>query len=323
VFAAKNKVEVRDVKIPDPGPDEIGVRTLYSGISIGTELWILKQRYWDAEFPCVSGYQKVGVVETAGPEVTNYRQGDTVFLRTTKLSGKIRSSWGGHTGYSVMPAADPYMFKLPEGLDCALGSLLVMPAVGYHGAAEVMGIGKGEWVAVIGVGMIGQFSAQTAHLLGGNVIAIDLSDERLALAGRYAGAIEINPSQTDVKSEIERHCPDGLDVVIDTTSNEEIINQSFHWLRQKGKYCFQGYYPDKTALDLLQPHIKELVFYNPTDSSPEGAYACGQHLATGKMEMQAMVSCHTSLTDAPRVYDRLVQDSNSEMGIFIEWQNHE
>jgi hypothetical protein len=40
VFAGKNKVEIWIIGIPDPGPDEIGVRTLYSGISIGTKLWI-------------------------------------------------------------------------------------------------------------------------------------------------------------------------------------------------------------------------------------------------------------------------------------------
>ena len=319
MFTEKNKVEIRDIEIPEPGPDEIGVRTLYSGISIGTELWILKQLYWDAEFPCVSGYQKVGVVETVGRDVTNYHSGETVFLRTTKLSGGIRSSWGGHTGYSVMPASDPCMFALPKGLDSRLGSLLVMPAVGYHGAAEVMGIEKETWVAVIGVGMIGQFSAQTAHLLGGKVIAIDLSNERLALAEKHADAIGINPSNADVKSEIEKYCPDGLDAVIDTTANEEIINQSFHWLRNKGNYCFQGYYPEKTSLDLLYPHVKELVFYNPTDITPEGLYACAEYLANGQMEMAALVTRHSPLADAPSVYDRLLEDSNNELGIIVDW----
>ena len=319
VFAEKNKVEVQDVEIPDPGPDDIGVRTLYSGVSIGTELWILKQIYWDASFPCVSGYQKVGVVDAVGSNVSEYREGDVVFLRTTQFANGIRSSWGGHTGYSVNAAADPYMFKLPDGLDDRLGALLIMAAVGYHGAAEVMPIEAGQWVGVIGVGMIGQFSVQTARLLGAKVIAVDLQDNRLAWARDFADAVIINPQSADVQAEISRHCPDGLDAVIDTSANANIINQSFHWLKNQGRYCFQGYYPNETPLDLLYPHVKELVFYNPTDITPEGAQTCAQNIANGKMEMQALVSRHTALADAPKVYDKLLEDANSEMGIIVEW----
>ena len=319
VFIDKNKVDICDIALPNVGSDEIGVRTLYSGVSIGSELWVLTGKFLDTQYPCVAGYQKVGIVEEVGYAVNNYRLGDIIFLRSTKIASDIFSSWGGHTGYSVVSALAPYMFKLPRGLENHLAALLVLPAVGYHGVAEVMGVEKDQWVAVIGVGMIGQFSAQTAHLLGAKVIAIDLCDDRLLFAQNHANAPGINPSKTDVEAEILRHCRDGLDAIIDTSSNSDIINQSFHWLKNKGRYCFQGYYPEKTSLDLLQPHIKELVFYNPIDSTPEGAYACAQYLAAGKMEMESMVSCRTSLENAPGVYDRLIEEPNSEMSIIVEW----
>ena len=84
--------------------------------------------------------------------------------------------------------------------------------------------------------MIGQFSAQTAMLEGARVIAIDLIDDRLKFAAKYADAVTINPKNIDVEAEIKKLYPDGLDAVIDTSSNTNIINQSFKWLKPKGKY---------------------------------------------------------------------------------------
>jgi hypothetical protein len=117
VFAGPKKVEIRDIDLPDAEANDVVVRTLYSGISAGTELWILTGRYWNAEFPTLPGYQKVGVVEKVSSNVTGYSVGDVVFLRSTRLAPGVVSHWGGHTEYSVVSADEPEMFKLPEGLD--------------------------------------------------------------------------------------------------------------------------------------------------------------------------------------------------------------
>ena len=68
VFTRPGKVEVRPAVVPDPGPDEVLVRTAYSGVSQGTERWLLLGRYnrMDADpaasYPCFPGYQATGVV---------------------------------------------------------------------------------------------------------------------------------------------------------------------------------------------------------------------------------------------------------------------
>jgi 2-desacetyl-2-hydroxyethyl bacteriochlorophyllide A dehydrogenase len=320
VFTAPRKVEVRAIEIPDIGPKDIGVRTLYSGISTGTEGWVLKGDYWNSEYPTIPGYQKVGVVDKVGSEVTNYKVGDVIFLRVTRLLPGTISHWGGHTGYSVMDASDSYMFKLPAGLDPAHASMVCLPAVGYHGAAEVMPVGKGETVAVIGLGMIGQFSAQTANLRGAKVIALDLIDERLEIAKNYAKAITINPSKQNPADEIKKIAPDGVDAVIDTSANVKVINESFHWLKQKGRYCFQGYYPNQTPIDFLWPHIKELVMYNPTDSTSDGAKECARCLAEGKMQIQSLISHNVPVSHAPEMYEMLISRPMEAMGVVLDWQ---
>src|SRR6266487_4008286 len=72
VFAEPGRVEIRPVDIPDVGPDEVGVRTAYSGVSQGTERWLLTGRYnragedVAANYPCYPGYQAAGIVERTG-----------------------------------------------------------------------------------------------------------------------------------------------------------------------------------------------------------------------------------------------------------------
>ena len=319
IFAAKEKVQIQDIEVPDVGADQIGVKTLYSGISPGSELWILTGRYWNTKFPNIPGYQKVGVVEEAGKNVKDYKEGDIVFLRTTAVEQGPEIMWAGHTGYSVMDASESYMFRIPEGIDPASASLLVMAAVGYHGAEEVMPVKKGENVAVIGLGLIGQFSAQTANIKGANVIGIDLIESRLDLAAKYANATVLNAGSCNVTEEIKKICPDGLDVVIDASANVKAVNESFHWLRNGGRYCFQGYYPDETPLDLLWPHIKELTFYNPTDSTPAGAGHCAEMIAEGRMNMEGLITHKVNAEKAVEIYEILLDNPKNVLGAVIEW----
>ncbi len=133
VFPAPNVVEVRPVLLPDPGPREVGVRTVYSGVSLGTERGCftgsynrMGQRVADA-YPFVTGYQKAGIVDRVGSEVSRVKTGDHVILSRTLLLDKDleQRSWLGHTGYSVMP--EEQVWPVSRGVDLASASLFVNP----------------------------------------------------------------------------------------------------------------------------------------------------------------------------------------------------
>jgi threonine dehydrogenase-like Zn-dependent dehydrogenase len=221
---------------------------------------------------------------------------------------------------SVVDSADAETFKLPAGLDPAEGSMACMPAVGYHGAAEVMPVAKGEWVVVIGLGLIGQFSAQTAHLRQAKVIAIDPIESRRKLAADFAQAIVIDPKAVDPAKVIKEHCPNGADVVIDASANADAVNASFHWIKQQGRYCFQAYYPDKTPLDLLWPHAKELLMFNPCNITPEGLRQCANNLANGSMTIKPMITHNVPAERAPEMYDMLLKRPKEALGVVLDWR---
>ena len=77
VFPEPKRVEVREMDVPDVAPEQVGIRTTFSGISQGTERWALTGRYghydvdYSAYFPCSPGYQAAGVVEEVGSDVTD------------------------------------------------------------------------------------------------------------------------------------------------------------------------------------------------------------------------------------------------------------
>jgi 3-hydroxyethyl bacteriochlorophyllide a dehydrogenase len=319
IFVEERQARLDEIELPGLGEGQVLVRTLFSGISIGTEGWIFSKRYKNVQFPLVTGYQKTGVVERVGPGVASVAVGDTVFLRSTRIATQINSMWGGHTSYSVEDEAS--LIPVPEGADPMDASMLVMCAVGYHGAAEVMPIRAGELVVVIGQGLIGQYAAQVSRLRGATVIATDVVDQRLEYSATYSADHIANPKRDDIGALVRQTKPEGADAIIDTSASETAINASFQWLKQRGgRYCFQGYYPELTCLDLFTPHAREITFYNPTNLTPEGMWECMRLLAEDKLVVGPLIT-HTAAPEAaPRLYDLMMQSPAECLAMVIDWR---
>lgn len=315
VFAAQEKVEVWDIEIPEPGPDDVLIRTLYSGISIGTEGWILKNAYWRVTYPLVTGYQLCGVVESVGANVASFRPGETVFTRFTRLAGdKIRPMWAGHVSHAVTDAKSVY--KVPAGVHPAHASMAVMPAVPWHGI-QLTGINPGDLVVVVGAGQVGQYAAQLARTKGAKVICVEVLADRLALAAKHSADIALNPTVDDVAARVKAEKEDGADVIIDTSANAKAVNASFEWGRQGARYCLQGYYPGETCLDLFWPHVKQYTFYNPTDC--EGIDTMLQYMADGKVDVGALITHTFAAEEAPKAYDIAIHRPQEAVAMVLKW----
>jgi NADPH:quinone reductase-like Zn-dependent oxidoreductase len=73
-----------NVVLPNPSPRQMVVRTLCSGISVGTEFALIRNKISWGPYPLCTGYQGVGVVEQIGKEIASFKTGDLVYYRDNR-----------------------------------------------------------------------------------------------------------------------------------------------------------------------------------------------------------------------------------------------
>ena len=175
LFTGPDRVEVGqiDSDFLPLGDHDVLAQTHYSLISAGTELACLSGVEAWFSFPATPGYASVGEVVAAGAKVTAVAAGDIVY------------SMGGHCQYQRIDTANPRALcvKVPVGMDLSQAVFTRMVCVAFT-ALRISTIELGDYVAVTGLGLVGNFAAQLAGLQGGRVIGLDLSERRVEPGAR-------------------------------------------------------------------------------------------------------------------------------------------
>ncbi|WP_431956575.1 S-(hydroxymethyl)mycothiol dehydrogenase [Nocardia lijiangensis] len=251
-------VEVVDVVIPDPGPHDVVVRVQSCGVC-HTDLHYREGGIND-EFPFLLGHEAAGVVETVGAAVTHVATGDFVVLNWRAVCGECRACRRGRPWYCFASNNASKKMTLTDGteLSPALGigafadKTLVHegqctkvdpeadPAVaGLLGCGVMAGIGaavntgnvsRGDTVAVIGCGGVGDAAIAGARLAGARtIIAIDRDPRKLAWATDFGATHTVDASAEDVVARIQELTDGfGADVVIDAVGRPETWKQAFY-----------------------------------------------------------------------------------------------
>ena len=321
VFAAPNEVELREVELPELGPRDVRIRTVFSGVSQGTERWLLTDRYrWTGgvpQYPHFPGYQAAGVVDAVGSDVDDLRPGDRVFAQGTRFSDpEARYGLGSHTGALVQPRED--VIRLDVGVDLGAASLLRMAGVSRHGV-RLAGVERGDLVVVIGQGMIGQMSAQAVRRRGARVIASDVIERRLAASAAYSADRVVDASVEDLADVVRAEAPDGADVVIDTTGIASMFGLCVDLVRAEGRICLQGYYPDPIEVDFHPTHLKRPTVAFPcwVDREEDGELAA--ELAVGGLSIEPLITHRIPYTDAAEAFDLVVHHPERSLGMVLAW----
>lgn len=241
MFTGVRQVEVVEVTPAPLKENEILVRALYTGISIGTERTIyrgtapfynkkfdenlhlfLKSDDCSFQYPLLYGYENIGTVVEVGSSVKKFKTGDIV------------GSYYPHISEYVCP--EGALFKLPAALEPKLGVFMALTGVAYNGIldAEIL---LGETVVIFGAGVVGQIIVQLAKMSGAKqVIMVDLSERRLELAKISGADVTINPAQTDDVALKIRELTEnrGADVVIEASGAIPALQEAIRAV------CFQG-----------------------------------------------------------------------------------
>src|SRR5580658_5683366 len=251
-------VVVTEVLVPDPGPGEALVRVQACGVC-HTDLHY-KQGGIGDDFPYLLGHEAAGVVEAVGDDVTEVAPGDFVILNWRAVCGQCRACKRGRPWYCFATHNAKQKMTLADGtpLSAALGigafadktlvaagqCTKVDPAIkpevagllgcgvmaGLGAAINTAGVSRGDSVAVIGCGGVGDAAVLGAYLAGAHtIIAVDVDPRKLEWARQFGATHVVNSREADPVAEIQALTGgNGADVVIEAVGRPDTYRQAFY-----------------------------------------------------------------------------------------------
>jgi 2-desacetyl-2-hydroxyethyl bacteriochlorophyllide A dehydrogenase len=320
VFVETNKVTLQSIEMPEPQSGEVRIRTQYSTISGGTEGWALQNLFtWAAtRFPCVPGYQRVGIIESVGSDVTGWHVGDRVMATVGKWEGAINPFWGSHIALANTSASE--LYAIPDGVNEIDASGTVVAQVGYNAAYRAT-LQASDWVVVYGDGLIGQSAAQAARSRGARVILVGHRPERLTLAGAYSADIVINNYTENVVEVVHAHTGgQPVTAILDSVQAEAAQYEYMPLLaRGRGQIVYCGFTPGKVWADMGVLQQRELTTHfisGWTRARMESTLAL---MAAGKMSLQPLITHLSSYKNGPEMYQMNASKSQHFLGITLDW----
>jgi S-(hydroxymethyl)mycothiol dehydrogenase len=273
-------VSVESVHVPDPGQGEALVKVQACGVC-HTDLHYREGGIND-DFPFLLGHEAAGLVEAVGEGVTDVAVGDFVILNWRAVCGQCRACTRGRPWYCFATHNATQKMTLADGTElspalgigafaeltlvaagqCTKVDPAASPAVagllgcgvmaGLGAAINTGGVTRGDSVAVIGCGGVGNAAITGARLAGAaKIIAVDIDDRKLEWAKRFGATDTVNSSTTD-PVEAVRSLTDGngADVVVEAVGRPETYEQAFYARDLAGTVVLVGVPTPDMRIDL-------------------------------------------------------------------------
>jgi alcohol dehydrogenase, propanol-preferring len=269
-------LQIEDVPVPTPGPGEVLIRIQACGVC-HTDLhaaegdWPVKPA-----LPFIPGHEGAGTVAALGAGVTHLKEGDRVGIAWLHdACGCCEHCIGGwetlcesqhNSGYSVNGAfaeyaigAAAYVARLPDAIDpISVAPILCAGVTTYKGIKET-GVRPGQWIAISGIGGLGHVAVQYAKAMGLHVAAIDIGDEKLALAKTLGSDLAIDARAEDAVAEIIKATGGGAHGVLVTAVSLPAFNQALKVARRHGTVSLVGLPPGDFQTPVFDVVLKRIT----------------------------------------------------------------
>jgi len=249
----KKPLAIEEVGRPQPGAGEILIQieacgVCHSDVHVVDGDW--PQFAKIVKTPLIPGHEVAGVVVEKGEAVQDLKIGDRVGLpwiywtcgecefchegnenlcRQQKITGVTND--GGYAEFVKAPAS--HALKIPDSLSCVQAAPLFCAGVTVYRALKNSGISPGQRLAIFGIGGLGHLAVQFGQALGAEVIAIDISEEKLALARSLGASATINVStNNNVIKELRSR--GGVHVALVTSAARASYDMAFYCVRPTG-----------------------------------------------------------------------------------------
>ena len=305
MFTAKGVTEIIDEPQPACGADQVLLKTLFSGISNGTERSFLTGGvYGGQKWPNRIGYLNVSQVVEKGKGIAGYELGDVVYTGT----------YPGHVEYHTAKASD-LMIKVPAGLDWAAATMLGLAGVSYFNADRV-GVCKDDRVLVTGSGGIGLMAVQAAKALGAHVTLASRTEHRRQLGARLGVDAAFDPENQG--EALRENGP--YSVVL------ECAGVDLDTLIQRGKALLARFarvalVAGRTRVEytFLLASMLRVSFFQSTHFDQPTLEKVAGLTKDRVLDLEALVKDIVPIDDAVRIYDLLRDNPMSLGGTVFAW----
>ena len=339
LLTAPSKLEFVDFPDPQPADNEVVVRIRACGIC-GSDI-----HGWDGSSgrrnpPLIMGHEASGEIIATGPRVTAWKPGDRVTFDSTISCGECRFCRSGQINLcenrrvvGVSPAEykqhgafaerlalpDRILYRLPNSLGFDEAAMVEPVSIAVH-AVQRTRIAAGSTAVVVGSGMIGLLVIQALKWAGAkHVVAVDLADNRLALARQLGATHTINSGKADVAAEVMRITGGlGADTAFEVVGFTPTLNLALATLKRGGTCVLVGNLSPKTQDFPLQAVVtKEITIVGSCASAGEYPL-CLDLIARGVINVKPMIEAVAPLAEGATWFSKLsARDGGTYMKVIL------
>jgi D-arabinose 1-dehydrogenase-like Zn-dependent alcohol dehydrogenase len=258
VAHANGPFELVERDAPAPGPGHVLIKVQACGVC-HSDAFTKTGAFPGIAYPRVPGHEVVGVIDTVGERVPDWRVGQRVGVGwhgghcghcascrrgdfITCINGKVPgiSYDGGYADYMVAPFEA--LATIPDDLEAAEAAPLLCAGITTFNALRNSGARPGDTVAILGIGGLGHLGVQFAAKMGCRTVAIARGADKAPLARKLGAHLYLDSKAQDVAAELTKL--GGAKVILSTVTNAEAMTAVLGGLGIDGKMIVLGVSPD-------------------------------------------------------------------------------
>ena len=327
-----------DVPVPAVGPEEVLIAVKACGIC-GSDVHGMDGSTGRRRPPIIMGHEAAGVIAQIGSAVKGWATGDRVTLDSTIYCGRCEFCRRGeinlcdnrrvlgvscedyrqHGAFAEFVAAPPHiLYRLPDAVTFEQAALVEPFAIALH-AIRRASVTLNDTVVVVGAGMIGLALVQALKHTGcGQLIAVDITAERLALATQCGATNVINSATENAAETILKLTQGrGADLAFEAVGVTATVDLALRCVRKGGAVTLVGNVAPKIEFPLQIAVTRELTIYGSCAS--RGEYpACLDMLGRGELQAAPLITAAAPLAEGAKWFDRLYRKEPGLMKVLLK-----
>ncbi len=334
VLSEPKRFEIRDIKCPIPGKDEVLLKIRALGIC-GSDIHGFYGKHAKMKTPLVLGHEATGEVVKLGEEVIDFHIGDRVLILPQTTCEKCEACIKGYInickdiqiyGVHLDGASCEYfkihsslIYKLPDSIEFGEGTIIEPLAVAVHALKKAQMDINGKNILVLGAGTIGNLTAQTAKAMGAKSVMItDISDFRLGIARE--GGIDHCVNVNDIKlSDAVNEYFNGeyVDLILECSANDAALNDAIDIAKNGSTIVIVGVFEYKPETDMEQVQFKELCLIGTLAYTVQDYIDAIDIAESSKISLSSLITQKFPLVEIQKAYDYIDKNNSAVQKVIL------